>query len=85
MNVSEVERINNLINKAEIESAKAQGQMEIIKNSWKKEYGTDDEKEIRKKHKDLEEEQKKTQERIDVIYNKLLESCDWDALEEELN
>ena len=35
MNVRKVEEINELISKAEIASAKSQGQMEAIKAEWK--------------------------------------------------
>jgi len=84
MNVNEVTRIQELISKAELENAKAQGQIEAIKQEWKKVYGTDDEKEIRAKLVELTEELKKSNERLEVLYNKLLASYDWDSLEEEL-
>lgn len=84
MNVNEVTRIQELISKAELENAKAQGQIEAIKQEWKKVYGTDDEKEIRAKLVELTEELKKSNERLEVLYNKLLTSYDWDSLEEEL-
>lgn len=84
MNVKEVEKINELISKAQISSAKSQGQIEAIKAEWKKTYGTDDEKEIKKRLQELEEEEQKTIERQEVLYNKLIDSYDWDKLEEEL-
>lgn len=84
MNVKEVEKINELISKAQISSAKSQGQIEAIKAEWKKSYGTDDEKEIKKRLQELEEEEQKTIERQEVLYNKLINSYDWDKLEEEL-
>ena len=84
MNVKEVEKINELISKAQISSAKSQGQIEAIKAEWKKTYGTDDEKEIKKRLQELEEEEQKTTERQEVLYNKLINSYDWDKLEEEL-
>ncbi|WP_405289457.1 hypothetical protein [Methanobrevibacter sp.] len=84
MNVKEVEKINELISKAQISSAKSQGQIEAIKAEWKKTYGTDDEKEIKKRLQELEEEEQKTIERQEVLYNKLINSYDWDKLEEEL-
>ena len=84
MNVKEVEKINELISKAQISSAKSQGQIEAIKAEWKKTYGTDDEKEIKKRLQELEEEEQKTIERQEVLYNKLIYSYDWDKLEEEL-
>lgn len=85
MNVKEVERIEDLIKKAELEVAKSEGQIQTLKTQWKKLYGTDDEKEIKEILKNQKAELTKTQERLNVLYNKLLEACDWDSLEEELS
>ena len=49
-----------------------------------KTYGTDDVNEIKKIKDNLEKELNKTEERKEVLYNKLLESYDWDELEAEL-
>lgn len=84
MNVRKVEEINELISKAEIASAKSQGQMEAIKAEWKKLYGTDDENEIKNKLQELETEEQKTVERQEVLYKKLVNAYDWKTLEEEL-
>lgn len=84
MNVKKVEEIKELISKSEIASAKSQGQIDAIKAEWKKLYGTDDENEIKNKLQELEEEQVKTEERQNVLYERLINSYDWDALEEEL-
>lgn len=84
MNVRKVEEINELISKAEIASAKSQGQMEAIKAEWKKLYGTDDENEIKNKLQELETEEQKTVERQEVLYEKLVNVYDWETLEEEL-
>ena len=84
MNVRKVEEINELISKAEIASAKSQGQIEGIKAEWKKLYGTDDENEIKNKLQELETEQQKTVERQEVLYEKLVNAYDWETLEEEL-
>ena len=84
MNVRKVEEINELISKAEIASAKSQGQMEAIKAEWKKLYGTDDENEIQNKLQELETEEQKTVERQEVLYEKLVNAYDWETLEEEL-
>ena len=43
MELKEVERIKDLINKNEIEKAKAQGVKESIKKQWKEKFGTDEE------------------------------------------
>lgn len=84
MNVRKVEEINELISKAEIASAKSQGQMEAIKAEWKKLYGTEDENEIKNKLQELETEEQKTVERQEVLYEKLVNAYDWKTLEEEL-
>ena len=84
MNVRKVEEINELISKAEIASAKSQGQMEAIKAEWKKLYGTDDENEIKNKLQELETEEQKTVERQEVLYEKLVNAYDWETLEGEL-
>lgn len=84
MNVRKVEEIKELISKAEIASAKSQGQMEAIKAEWKKLYGTDDENEIKNKLQELETEEQKTVERQEVLYEKLVNAYDWKTLEEEL-
>ena len=47
MELKEVERIKDLINKNEIEKAKAQGVKESIKKQWKEKFGTDDVEEIK--------------------------------------
>lgn len=84
MNVRKVEEINELISKAEIASAKSQGQMEAIKAEWKKLYGTEDENEIKNKLQELETEEQKTVERQEVLYEKLVNAYDWETLEKEL-
>ena len=84
MNARKVEEIQELISKAEIASAKSQGQMEAIKAEWKKLYGTDDENEIKNKLQELETEEQKTVERQEVLYEKLVNAYDWETLEEEL-
>lgn len=84
MNVNEVTRIKELVDKTELESARSEGLMESIKKQWKKDYGTDDINEIKKIKADLETELGKTEERKEVLYDKLINSYDWDTLEEEL-
>ena len=84
MNVNEVQKINDIINKAELESAKSEGKIEAIKKEWKKKYGTDDINEIKKIKAGLEEDLKKTEERKKVVYEKIVSSNNWEELEEEL-
>lgn len=84
MNVSDVEKINELIGRAEIESAKSEGEIKSIKKEWLKKYGTDDIEEIKKILLNLCNDLDKMNERKESLYNKLLESYDWDSLEKEL-
>ena len=84
MSVNEIEKIKELISKAELESAKSQGQQEAIKKEWKKNYGIDDINEIENIKTKLEEELEKTEERKEILFKKLNECYDWELLEEEL-
>ncbi len=84
MNIEKVNEIKNLISKCEIESAKSQGIIENIKKQWKADYGTDDEKEIEQKLQELNSELKQSNERLETIYNKLVDSYDWEQLENEI-
>ncbi len=84
MNIEKVNEIKGLISKCEIESAKSQGIIENIKKQWKADYGTDDEKEIEEKLQEMNSELKKSNERLETIYNKLVGSYDWEQLEEEM-
>lgn len=84
MNVEKVNEIKNLISKCEIESAKSQGIIESIKKQWKADYGTDDEKEIKSKLQEMNSELKQSNERLETIYNRLVESYDWEQLANEM-
>lgn len=85
MDINEIERIKNLIQKAETQKVKTEGVIEKIKSEWKEKYGTDDISVIRNKLEELEQELISSNERQEIIYTKLLESNDWDKLEQELN
>ena len=85
MDTREFERIKGFIKDAEIESAKAQGVIDNIKKSWKEEFGTDDIDEIKAKLEELKEEKSNIESKMNNLYDKLVNSCDWDALEEKLN
>lgn len=85
MDTREFERIKNLIKKAELESAKAQGVIDNIKKGWREKYGIDDIDSIKNKLDELKEERDHIETRMETLYKKLVESCDWDALEEKLN
>lgn len=84
INVKDVERINDLINKAELENAKNQGILENIRKEWMEKYGTDDVKIIKQKLKELKSDLENSNERQNKLYNELMELQDWEQLEEEL-
>lgn len=79
------EEIKDLISKAEIENAKAQGKIDSIKKEWLREYGTDDIDEIKKIYKDLEDKKIALENKMNELWNKLESSCDWEELEKKLN
>ena len=84
MELKEVERIKDLINKNEIEKAKAQGVKESIKKQWKEKFDTDDVEEIKGKLQEMQGELDNSNKRLETLSNKLFNSYDWDKLEEEL-
>lgn len=84
MNLKEVERIKDLINKNEIEKAKAQGVKESIKKQWKEKFGTDDVNEVKVKLQEMQGELDNANKRLEKLADKLFDSYDWDKLEEEL-
>ena len=84
MDLREFERIKVVIKKAELESAKAQGAVDSIKREWKAEFGTDNIEDIKAKLNELCEERDLMKERLDNLYDKLENSCDWNALAREL-
>ena len=84
MELKEVERIKDLINKNEIEKAKAQGVKESIKKQWEEKFGTDDVEEIKGKLQEMQGELDNSNKRLETLSNKLFDSYDWDKLEEEL-
>lgn len=84
MELKEVERIKDLINKNEIEKAKAQGVKESIKKQWKEKFGTDDVEEIKGKLQEMQGELDGANKRLEKLTEKLFNSYDWDKLEEEL-
>ena len=84
MELKEVERIKDLIDKNEIEKAKAQGVKESIKKQWKEKFGTDDVEEIKGKLQEMQGELDNSNKRLETLSNKHFNSYDWDKLEEEL-
>lgn len=84
MELKEVERIKDLINKNEIEKAKAQGVRENIKKQWKEKFDTDDINEIKEKLLEMQGELENSNKRLQTLADKLFNSYDWGKLEEEL-
>lgn len=85
MSVDEIKRINELIEKAQIESAKSKGVIEQIEKDWKNKYGTSDLDEIISIKDKLESELEEKNEESEKLYDELMNGYDWDKLEEELN
>lgn len=84
MDTREFERIKNLIAKAQLENAKAQGVLDNIKEGWRKRYGTDDVEDIIKIHGDLSTKREELRKKMDELYDKLVQSYDWDSVQREL-
>lgn len=84
MKTSEFENIKDLIQKAEMEQAKAQGVKDSIKAEWKKEYGFDTLEEAKEKLNELNSEYEKNESRKEKLMNELSESQDWEQIENEL-
>ncbi len=84
MNIEKINEIKSLISRCEIESAKAQGIIENIKKQWKEEFGTDDEKEVEEKLQEMKTELKQSNERLERLYDKLVNSYDWEQLETDI-
>jgi uncharacterized coiled-coil protein SlyX len=84
MDVKRFNEIKGLIAQAEIQSAKAKGVIESIEFEWEKEFGTSDVQEIESILEEKRVEYKKAQERLETLYQKLVDSYDWGKLEERL-
>lgn len=85
INVKKVEEINELISKAEIENTRNSVIIENIEKEWIEKYGTSEISEIKNKLDELNSDLQKSEERLNKIYSELLESQNWEELEEELN
>lgn len=84
VDVKEVQKIKEMINQAELENAKNLGVIENIRKNWKETYGTDDPVELKKKLEEMKYDEENTKERLNKLYSDLMESQDWEQLEEEL-
>lgn len=85
MEIKKIEKINALIEKAKIESAKSQGVIDSIKKKWKEEYNTDDVNQMKKQLSDLVDEENGIKEHLHNLYEKIINSYDWKTLELELS
>lgn len=83
--IERVERIEEIVKKAQLKSAKAEGVIESIEKEWEKKYGTSDIEEIKKIQKNLEKEITECEEKESELLEKLENICDWDELEKELD
>lgn len=84
MKVDELEKIKDLIQRAELEQAKAQGVKDSIKAEWKKKYGFDSVEEAKTKLEELESNLAKNEKKKDKLIQELEESQDWEKIEDEL-
>ena len=82
--IERVEEIEEIIKKAQLKSAKAEGVIESIEKEWEKKYGTSDVEEIKKIQKNLQKEIIECEEKESELLEKLENICDWDELEKEL-
>lgn len=82
--IERVEEIEEIIKKAQLKSAKAEGVIESIEKEWEKKYGTSDVEEIKKIQKNIQKEITECEEKESELLGKLENICDWDELEKEL-
>lgn len=85
MNIDEVKKINGLIEKAQIESAKSKGVLEQIEKDWKNKYGTSDVDEIVSIRDKMGSELEEKRAEVESLYDELVNGYDWESLEDELN
>lgn len=85
MSIDEIKKINGLIEKAQIESAKSKGVIEQIEKDWKNKYGTSDLKEIISIRDKMESDLEKKRDETESLYDELVNGYDWESLEDELN
>lgn len=83
--IERVEQIEEIVKKAQLKSAKAEGVIESIEKEWEKKYGTSDIEEIKKIQKNLQKEITECEEKESELLDKLENICDWDELEKELD
>ena len=84
MKVDEIERIKDIIQRTELEKAKSQGVKDSIKAEWKKKYGFETLEEAKEKLNELNTDFEKNKNKKEKLMNELMESQDWDEIEDEL-
>lgn len=85
VSVEEVERINDLISKAEVENAKNSVFIENIEAEWKKKFGTADISVIKTKLEEMKSDLSNSKDRLNKVYSDLMKAQNWEELEEELS
>jgi len=80
MEIDEVRRIKKLIQRAEVNSAKAQGVLDNLEKKWKAQFGDGSISTAKRALADLEEKNKKQEKRRDELMEQLERLYDWDAL-----
>lgn len=84
MKAVEIEKIKDLIQKAELEQAKAQGVKDSIKADWKKKYGFETLEEANAKFEELKSELEKNEKKKELLMNELSNLQDWEQIEDEI-
>lgn len=84
VDVRKVEQINELISKAEMESAKNSVLIENIESEWKKKFGTADISVIKTKLEEMKSDLSNSKDRLNKVYSDLMKAQNWEELEEEL-
>lgn len=84
MKLEQVQRIKEIIDRAEIEKAKAEGAIESIKKKWKETFGTDDINQVEIELEKLMKEKERLEARIKSIKDELVSAYDWESIADEL-
>lgn len=80
MDINKIKAIKEKISRAEIESAKAAGIVENIEKEWMRKYGTKNLQDIKRILQGMQDDLEAKNERMDKLYQDLLNSYDWDSL-----
>ena len=82
-NEIDVKKIKEMIQKAEVESAKAQGVIDSIEEKWKKQFGDGSIKTAKEKLAEFKEKIEKQEKKKVELENELENLYDWSLLEDE--